>query len=207
LSSEREEFTGIERMGAFCDGVFAIALTLLVLELRVPAADIVGREGLWHALGGHWSSYGAFALSFGIIGIMWANHHSLFRYIGRTNHIFSMLNLGLLFFTVLLPFPTAVLATYLPSPEARTPATVLYGANLVMTAIFFNLLWRYAIKGRRLLRAEADQTRVDHVTAEYRLGPILYGAATLLAFVSVWISLGIHALLAAMFLVPNKARP
>jgi len=204
LSSEREEFTGIERMGAFCDGVFAIALTLLVLELRVPAADIVGREGLWHALGGHWSSYGAFALSFGIIGIMWANHHSLFRYIGRTNHIFSMLNLGLLFFTVLLPFPTAVLATYLPSPEARTPATVLYGANLVMTAIFFNLLWRYAIKGRRLLRAE---TRVDHVTAEYRLGPILYGAATLLAFVSVWISLGIHALLAAMFLVPNKARP
>jgi uncharacterized membrane protein len=207
LSSEREEFTGIERMGAFCDGVFAIALTLLVLELRVPAADIVGREGLWHALGGHWSSYGAFALSFGIIGIMWANHHSLFRYIGRTNHIFSMLNLGLLFFTVLLPFPTAVLATYLPSPEARTPATVLYGANLVMTAIFFNLLWRYAIKGRRLLRPEADQQLVDAVTAEYRLGPVFYGAATLLAFVSVWVSLGIHGLLAAMFLLPNKSRP
>ncbi len=195
MSSEGEEFTGIERMGAFCDGVFAIALTLLVLELRVPAADIVAREGLWHALGGHWSSYGAFALSFVIIGIMWANHHSLFRYIGRTNHVFSMLNLGLLFFTVLLPFPTAVLATYLPSPEARTPATVLYGANLVMTAIFFNWLWRYAIKGRRLLRAAADQKLVDHVTA-----------ATLLAFVSVWISLGIHALLAAMFLLPNKAR-
>jgi len=207
LSSEGEEFTGIERMGAFCDGVFAIALTLLVLELRVPTADIVAREGLWHALGGHWSSFGAFALSFVIIGIMWANHHSLFRYIGRTNHVFSMLNLGLLFFTVLLPFPTAVLATYLPSPEARTPATVLYGANLVMTAIFFNWLWRYAIKGRRLLRAAADQKLVDHVTAEYRLGPMLYGVATLLAFVSVWISLGIHALLAAMFFLPNKSRP
>jgi len=207
LSSEREEFTGIERMGAFCDGVFAIALTLLVLELRVPAADIVARDGLWRALGGHWSSYGAFALSFAIIGIMWANHHSLFRYIGRTNHVFSMLNLALLFFTVVLPFPTAVLATYLPSPEARTPATVLYGANLVMTAICYNLLWRYAIKGHRLLRPDADQQLVDHVTAEYRLGPILYGAATLLAFVSVWVSLGIHGLLAAMWLLPNKARP
>lgn len=206
MSSEAE-FTGIERVGAFCDGVFAIAMTLLVLELRVPAPDLVARDGLWRALGGHWSSYGAFALSFAIIGIMWANHHSLFRYIGRTNHVFSMLNLGLLFFTVLLPFPTAVLATYLPSAETRTPATVLYGANLVATAIFFNLLWRYAIKNRRLLRPDADQKLVDAVTAEYRLGPILYGAATLLAFVSVWISLGIHGLLAAMFLLPNKTRP
>jgi len=198
---------GTERVGAFCDGVFAIAMTLLVLELRVPAADIVAREGLWRALGSHWSSYGAFALSFAIIGIMWANHHSLFRYIGRTNHTFSMLNLALLFFTVLLPFPTAVLATYLPSPTARTPATVLYGANLVATAICFNLLWRYAIKDRRLLRPEADQNLVDAVTREYLFGPILYGAATLLAFVSVWISLGIHGLLAAMFLLPNKSRP
>jgi uncharacterized membrane protein len=118
-----------------------------------------------------------------------------------------MLNLALLFFTVLLPFPTAVLATYLPSLEARTPAVVFYGANLVATAICFNLLWRYASTGRRLLRAEADQTRVDAVTAEYRLGPISYLAATLLAFVSVWISLGIHGLLAAMFLLPNKSRP
>ena len=207
MSSERSEFTGIERMGAFCDGVFAIAMTLLVLELRVPSADVVARDGLWHALGGHWSSYGAFALSFAVIGIMWANHHSLFRYIGRTDHTFSMLNLALLFFTVVLPFPTAVLATYLPSVEARTPATVLYGANLVATAICFNLLWHYAIRGRRLLRPDADQQLVDAVTREYRLGPTLYGAATLLAFVSVWISLGIHALLAAMFLLPNKTRP
>ena len=206
MSSEAE-FTGIERMGAFCDGVFAIALTLLVLELRVPSADVVARDGLWRALSGHWSSYGAFALSFWIIGIMWANHHSLFRYIGRTNHIFSMLNLALLFFTVVLPFPTAVLATYLPSAEARTPATVLYGANLIATAICYNLLWRYAIEGRRLLRPDADQKLVDAVTAEYRLGPILYGAATLLAFVSVWVSLGIHGFLAAMFLLPNKTRP
>jgi len=204
LSSEGQ---GTERIGAFCDGVFAIAMTLLVLELRVPSGEIVARAGLWRALGGHWSSYGAFALSFAVIGIMWANHHNIFRYIGRTNHTFVMLNLALMFFTVLLPFPTAVLATYLPSPEARTPAVVLYGANLVATAICFNLLWRYAITGRRLLRPEADQTLVDAVTAEYRLGPISYLAATLLAFVSVWISLGIHGLLAAMFLLPNKSRP
>jgi uncharacterized membrane protein len=205
LSSEGGQ--GTERVGAFCDGVFAIAMTLLVLELRVPSADIVARDGLWHALGGRWSSYGAFALSFAIIGIMWANHHAIFRYIGRTNHTFSMLNLGLLFFVVLLPFPTAVLATYLPSAEARTPAVVLYGANLVATAIFFNLVWRYAVKGRRLLRLEADQQLVDAVTAEYRLGPVFYAAATLLAFVSVWISLGIHALMAGLFLLPNKSRP
>ena len=204
MSSEGQ---GTERVNAFCDGVFAIAMTLLVLELRVPSTEIVARDGLWHALGGHWSSYGAFALSFAVIGIMWANHHNILRYVGKTNHAFLMLNLALMFFTVLLPFPTAVLATYLPSAEARTPATVLYGANLVATAICFNVLWRYAVKGRRLLRVDADQKLVDHVTVEYRLGPILYGAATLLAFVSVWISLGIHALLAGMFLLPNKSRP
>ena len=204
MSSEGQ---GTERIGAFCDGVFAIAMTLLVLELRVPPAEIVAREGLWRALGGHWSSYGAFALSFAIIGIMWANHHAIFRYIGRTNHVFSMLNLALLFFVVLLPFPTAVLATYLPSAESRTAAVVLYGANLVATAIFFNLVWRYAVKGRRLLKPDADQKLVDAVTTEYRLGPIFYGAATVLAFVSVWLSLGIHALMAGLFLLPNKSRP
>ncbi len=204
MSSEGQ---GTERIGAFCDGVFAIAMTLLVLELRVPAAEVVARDGLWRALGGHWSSYGAFALSFAIIGIMWANHHAIFRYIGRSDHVFSMLNLGLLFFVVLLPFPTAVLATYLPNVGARTAAVVLYGANLVATAICFNLVWRYAVKGRRLLRPDADQQLVDAVTAEYRLGPVFYGAATLLAFVSVWISLGIHALMAGLFLLPNKSRP
>ena len=148
-----------ERLGAFCDGVFAIAITLLILEIGVPAADAVAREGLWHELAGRWPSYGAYALSFVIIGIMWANHHNIFRYIGRSNHVFVMLNIALLMGTAFLPYPTAVLAAYLPVPGARTAATVLYAG------------------------------------------------ATLIAFVNVWASLGIHALLAGLFFLPNPSRP
>src|SRR5580693_5887341 len=88
---------GVERLEAFSDGVFSIAITLLVLEIHVPPMDAAGSGGLWRALAEQWPSYAAYALSFAIIGIMWANHHNIFRYIARTNHAFLMWNLGLLF--------------------------------------------------------------------------------------------------------------
>ena len=201
------ETGNLERLGAFCDGVFAIAITLLILEIRVPAADAVARAGLWRELGSRWPSYGAYALSFAIIGIMWANHHNIFRYIGRSNHVFVMLNIGLLMGTAFLPYPTAVLAAYLPVPGARTAATVLYGGTLTFTAILFNAVWRYAAAGRRLLRPEADARLVAWVSREYLFGPVLYAGATLIAFASVWVSLGIHAVLAALYFLPNPSRP
>jgi uncharacterized membrane protein len=197
---------GVERLEAFSDGVYAIAITLLVIEIKVPATEVVQRVGLLHALAHHWASYAAFTLSFVIIGIMWANHHNIFRYIGRTNHTLAMLNLGLMFCTAFLPFPTAVLADYLPMPSERTTAVVLYGATLTLTAIFYNALWLYASHKRRLLKPDADQALVDAVTREYLLGPVLYALATLVAFLSVWVSLAIHALLALIYLVSNKSR-
>lgn len=198
---------GIGRIEAFSDGVYAIAITLLILEIRVPDAGAISAAGLWSALAAQWSSYGAFLLSFAIIGIMWANHHNIFRYIGWTNHRFLMLNLGLLLCTAFLPYPTAVLARFLPDPAERTAATVFYGATLTVTAVFYNVLWRYAATGRRLLRADADQKLVDGVTREFRFGPALYLAATLVAFVNVWISLAIHAGLAALYVLPTPSRP
>jgi uncharacterized membrane protein len=197
---------GVERLEAFSDGVFAIAITLLILEIRVPATK-VATIGLRHALGEEWSSYIAYTLSFAIIGIMWANHHNIFRYIGRANHALVVLNLGLLFFVAFLPFPTAILAEYLPSPENRTTATVFYAANLVGTALFFNVMWRYATHSRRLIRADADQGAIDGVTREYRFGPLLYAGALAIAFVNVWVCLAIHAGLAALFALPSRSRP
>ena len=199
--------SGVERLTTFCDGVYAIAITLLVLELRVPDHAEVRTTGLWHALGAHWSSFMAFGLSFLVIGIMWANHHNIFRYIAGCNHTFIMLNLALLFCTVVIPFPTAVLAAYLPAPEARTPATVLYGAVLTATALAYNGLWHYAVRDRRLLKSDADPRLVAGVTREYAFGPALYGAATLVALLSVWVSLAIHAALAGLYVVPNRSRP
>src|SRR5258705_1411176 len=129
---------GVERLEAFSDGVFAIAITLLILEIRVPAAR-VAEVGLQDALVEEWPSYIAFVLSFAVIGIMWANHHNIFCYIGRTSHNLLLLNLGLLFCVVFLPFPTAILAEYLPSREYRTIAAVIYAATLTVTANNFNV--------------------------------------------------------------------
>ena len=198
---------GVARTEAFSDGVFAIAITLLILEIRVPPQDAARAAGLWRALGEHWSSYGAYVLSFAIIGIMWANHHNIFRYIDRVNHVFLMLNMALLLCVAFLPFPTAVLAAYLPSPGERTAATAFYGGVLTLAGVIYNMLWRYAAAGRRLLRRSADQQLVDAITREFSLGPVLYAVATLLAFLNVWLSLAIHALLALIYVVPNRARP
>src|SRR5215470_10879012 len=99
--------SGVARIEAFSDGVFAIAITLLVFGLKAPAPEVAASEGLWRALARLWPSFVAYALSFAIIGIMWANHHNIFRYIERANHAFVMWNLGLLFCVGFLPFPTA----------------------------------------------------------------------------------------------------
>src|SRR5258706_5868897 len=107
--NDRYEVRGVERLEAFSDGVFAIAITLLILEIKVPSLEATSASGLWRALVSHWSSYLAFALSFLIIGIMWANHHNIFRYVRGADHALAMFNLGLLFCVAFLPFPTAVL--------------------------------------------------------------------------------------------------
>jgi uncharacterized membrane protein len=208
---EAAETGGIARIEAFSDGVFAIAITLLILEIRLPhdtGAESAGHaRSLWLALAGLWPSYLAYVLSFLIVGIMWANHRNMFRYIARADHLFVMLNVGLLLFVSFIPFPTAVLADHLRDPDDRVAATVLYSASFLPTAIFYNVLWRYAASGRRLLRADADADLCDHMSREYLMGPIIYAVATAIAFVSPWISLGVHGLLAVLYVIPHKARP
>src|SRR5262245_22390870 len=160
-AEDTEGRLGVARIEAFSDGVFAIAITLLILEIKLPELEQIHEQGLWRVLAGQWSSYVAFALSFAVIGIMWANHHNIFRFIGRANHPFVVLNLALLFGVSFLPFPTAVLAECLPLEHEREAAAVFYGATLTVTAIVYNLLWHYAASGRRLLKASADSSIVS----------------------------------------------
>ncbi len=199
--------TSVSRLETFCDGVFAIAITLLIIDIRTPPHEAVGQGGLAAALLHEWPSYAAYLLSFAVIGIMWANHHNIFRYIARANHVFLMLNVLLMLCTAFLPYPTAVLAAYLPVPSERTTAALFYGATLTATAVVYNVVWRYAAHGRRLLKAEADQRLVDAVTREYSFGPVTYAVATALALLSVAASLAVHAALALLYVVPTKARP
>lgn len=188
------------RLETFSDGVFAIAITLLVLEIPVPnAADIARAHGLWPALAAHWSSYLGYVISFVTIGIMWANHHSIYQYVRHTDRRFLLVNVFFLMGIGFLPFPTAVLAAHLPDPANRVAATMFYGATLVAIAILFNAVWWAGIWKGRLLGRDIDHDGVRVITERYRLGPIGYLVALALAPVSVWISLGIHLALALFF--------
>jgi uncharacterized membrane protein len=195
------------RLEAFSDGVFSIAITLLILEIKVPhGEEIAAAGGLWPALGHHWASFVGYATSFLTIGIMWANHHSIFTYIHRVNRSFLMANLFLLMMISFLPFPTAVLAEHLPDPAHRVGAVALYEVTLVLIAVSFNLVWWMGIRGRRLVEHEIDEAGLKTMSRRYRFGPPGFMAATALVFVSVWASLALNVVLAGLYALSEKSR-
>lgn len=185
------------RVEAFSDGVFAIAITLLVLDIKVPS----GSAGpLGPALRSEWPFYAAFLLSFAFIGIMWINHHRLFTQIQRSTNTLMVLNLLLLLGVTVVPFTTAVLSAYLATGEAKT-AALLYNATYVVIAIFFNLLWGYAVSARLLHESAQDAA---HITRQYAFGPLLYMVCFGLVWVSVAASLILNCCLALFFALPPQ---
>lgn len=189
------------RVEAFSDGVFAIAITLLILEIRVPqpAAGPLGPQLLRQ-----WPSYVSFVISFAFIGIMWINHHRLFTHIRRTDTGLLLLNLLLLLGVTFVPFPTSVLAAHLGHPDQRL-AAVLYSATYFCIAIFFNLLWRYvATSHRHLLGSEINEAAVVGILRQYAFGPLAYLLCVALAWINVPASLLANVALAGFFAIPPK---
>ena len=189
-----------QRLEAFSDGVFAIAITLLVLEIAVP--EVAETDSLSRALSHEWPSFLGFGLSFITIGIMWMNHHGMFKEIGRVDHTLVALNLILLLCISFIPFPTGVLAEYLDGEEHRLAATLLYSGVFTVTAIVFNALWLYASVNRHLIDDHISDARVSSRTRRYLAGPVLYALTLPLAFISPWLSLALHGVLAVLFLLP-----
>jgi uncharacterized membrane protein len=187
------------RVEAFSDGVFAIAITLLILEIKIPKPT----DGVLAAqLLRQWPSYFAFLISFAFIGIMWINHHRLFTHIKRCDNSLMVLNLLLLLGVTIVPFTTAVLATHIGFPSQRT-AAFLYNGVYVFIAIIFNLLWRYAVsRNHHLLGKEVDAETVVRISKQYAFGPLLYLLCGLIAWISVSASLSANVLLAIFFALP-----
>jgi uncharacterized membrane protein len=200
-----EKETG--RLEAFSDGVFAIAITLLILTVPVP--DLT-KGSLLSQIGDHWPSFLAYVLSFVTILIMWVNHHALFTMIRRINHAFLMINGLLLMMVTFVNYPTALVAeslkTGLPSgnlllqgtPDQKAAAAI-YSGTFVVTAILYNVLWGYAAHNGRLLARNHDRELADLITRQYRFGPLFYLVAFLFAFVSAPASIAVNALLAVYF--------
>ncbi|HYM68310.1 MAG TPA: TMEM175 family protein [bacterium] len=197
-----ENATG--RVEAFSDGVFAIAITLLVLELHVP--DRAAGVPLTAALAGQWPSYLAFLTSFATIGIMWINHHRMFTLIRRSDHTLLVLNGLLLLAITAVPFPTGLVAAYLPYRDART-AVMVYCGTFTVIAVFFNVLWRYASSGHRLLDPRIDRQAASAITRAYAFGPALYLASFCLAVVSAAAALVLTVALATFFALPPRRGP
>lgn len=190
------------RFEAFSDGVFAFAATLLVLGFALPVfKNGPPREAdLTHALLGLWPNLLAYILSFSVIGIMWQNHHALFRLVAQIDRTTVFLNLGLLAVTAFIPFATSVLGTY---PTLR-PSTFLYGLTLAGAATFNNLMLLHLVWGRAFHPDVTPVTIHDTVIA-YRVAWFTYPTAMLAALVAPVVSFGLYLLITAYFLVPRGA--
>ncbi|MFY9578550.1 MAG: TMEM175 family protein [Gaiellaceae bacterium] len=186
------------RVEAFSDGVFAIAITLLILIIEPPK----GGQHLGHELLRLWPSYLAYAVSFLTIGIMWVNHHTIFRHFERVDRPLLLLNILLLMLIAFVPFPTRVAAQFIRSGDDRRAAALLYGITMTITAICFFAVWIYG--SSRLLRADADMREVSGITRSYLPGTPMYGGATLIAFASGTASLILFAAIALFYALSSS---
>lgn len=188
MTESVEKETG--RVEAFSDGVFAIAITLLILELKVPHFQGgASNAQVLQALVALWPSYVAFLLSFFAILIMWINHHGLFRLIHRIDTPFLYANGAMLLLVTFVPFPTALLAAYLGHSGEHTAAAT-YCGTFVLVSIAFNAFWEVATK-RGLLKRGVPAAHVAKIRNAYRFGLFVYVVAALLAFWRPVVGLGL----------------
>jgi uncharacterized membrane protein len=169
------------RVEAFSDGVFAVAATLLIFNVTI---DKTAPGGLLAALLAAWPKYAAYAASFLTIGVMWLNHHGLFERIARTNRQLVFLNLLLLMAIVFLPFPTAVLGNNIVVQGDANTAASLYGLNAAIIAIFFSLVWIYALTHPHLLAADVDREEAMRSWPRFSVGLVGYLACIPLGQIS-----------------------
>jgi uncharacterized membrane protein len=190
---------GTARVEAFSDGVFAIAITLLVLDLKVPDAQFPDDTTLFAELSStrFLANYLAFFLSFASILVMWVNHHRIFRLVRRVDDAFLYWNGLLLLFVTFVPFPTSLLAANLNGRAAKG-AAAMYAGTALAIALAFTVLWRHAIRDARLMAPDTE-AEVQELSKQYRLGPIAYLIALGLAYFSPWASVGLCLLLVAAF--------
>jgi uncharacterized membrane protein len=175
------------RLEAFCDGVFAIALTLLIIDIKIPASEGIGttRE-LWLALRHLGPSICAFVLSFAIILITWVNHHGFFRLVNRSSGSFVYANGFLLLTVVFMPFPTALVGEYLLTDHAA-PAVVIYNSVTAVQALGWILLCGAALRNRLY----KDEKSAVLVRDGHRNGYFALVVYSLLAVIAVWFPLAI----------------
>ncbi len=192
------------RLEAFSDGVFAVAITLLALDLNIAGP---GHGSLAHQLGRHWSQFVAYLVSFITIGIIWVNHHALVRNIAKVERTLLFLNLSLLLFVVLIPSATSTMASYLSRPSYDSHvAMALYAGVFEGMAVTFGAIFAWTLREGRTHHPVAPETR-QAAAGRFLAGVVPYLAAIGIAFVSPLASLGLIAAVAVYYVFENTPNP
>ena len=185
------------RTEAFSDGIFAIAATLLVLELKVPQVE---PGGLADALLESWPSYATYVVSFLTIGIIWVNHHAVLDRIREVNRPLLFMNLMFLMAVAAIPFPTALLGDYLQAGHDERQAAAVYSGTMSLMGVTFGAIWAYAVLSDDLLHARVDRTRARRSLWIFAAGTPLYVLAIGASLLSATLALVIYAVLALFYL-------
>jgi uncharacterized membrane protein len=190
------------RIEAFSDGVIAVAITLLALDLKVPLP--AGPHSLGHKLAAQWPSYAAYVISFLTIGIIWINHHATLRRLVSVDHTILVLNLILLMTIAVLPFTTALLADYLRASSGGNLAGVVYGGSLLLMAVSFIVLNRHILfSSAELLQEGVTAPARRAILRRNVAGALPYVLATLGAIISPYVTLAICAGVGVFYALPG----
>ena len=192
------------RISAFSDGVFSIAITLLVLNLQIPKG-ITSLDDLLPKLQALWPNLMSYILSFVIIGIYWIAHHNMFHYIKRSNRAFLWINILLLMCVAFIPFSAGLLGqfSFIKQPLLAQVAEIIYASNLILTNLMLSLLWWYATSNHRLVDQDIDPHFVRVVNRRNMTAPVVYLVSIGLSFLSPLASLIVFFLFPLYYIFPS----
>jgi uncharacterized membrane protein len=191
----------VGRLEAFSDGVFAIVITLLVLDLPGPPKS----DQYAQTLGDHWAAYVAYLASFLVAGTIWLNHHATFRLVRRTTYRLQVLNLLLLLPISILPWPTQLIADAAENGTAwdGRVTVVIYGATMTLVSVCFNLTWRYLMSKPELLHTWVSEDVLTLRNHRYNLGLPIYPIVTVVGWFNLQTFLVINVIMAVIYLLPT----
>jgi uncharacterized membrane protein len=198
-----------QRIEAFSDGVFAIALTLLILEVKIPPLGTIANDAVLRTfLIEQWPTYLSYVLSVIVIGIFWVAHHGLFHYIKRANRNLLWLNILYLLCVTFIPFPAALLGEY----SGYQTSVVLYAATLAVTGILLNVMLWYATNGRRLVDSNMDPSLIRVALIRNAIGPVIYFLAIVISFIplhlfglnSIQLDFALFVLVPVLYIAPGR---
>jgi uncharacterized membrane protein len=188
-------------MEAFSDGVFSIAITLLVLDLAVPrSSDVNVGSTLLH----EWPIFLAYVVSFASIGATWLSHSAITEYLETADSILLRINLLVLFFVSLLPFPTHMVANFLHNENAERVAVTIYGLDLLAISAFTSVLWHYAVS-EGLVSQEKEDEDIRALTAKLNPGLISYAVGIGIGLLAPRVAVTLYLVIALFVLIPFRA--